>query len=71
MRPRGSGRFALAILVLLLLSQLAVPVFMAVGTRAGGWGAVAVLPVAGLSLALVFTAIYDGPGAVARLLVRK
>ncbi len=70
MRPRGSARFALAIVLLLALYQLSVPVFVAIGTRAGGWAVVAALPVAGFGFALVFTAIYDGPRVLAGLAVR-
>lgn len=68
-RPRGLGRFALAILMLFVLSQMTIPVFMAVGTRAGLWGVLAAMSAAGLGLALVFSAIYDGPRPLARLLV--
>ncbi len=71
MRPRGTARFALAIVPLLALYQLSVPVFVAIGTRAGGWAVVAALPVAGFGFAVIFTAIYDGPRALARLVVRS
>ncbi len=67
MRRGGTGRFALAVVVLLVLYQLSVPVFMAIGTRAGGGWVVAALPVAGFGFALVLTAIVDGPRALARL----
>ncbi|MDQ6836774.1 MAG: hypothetical protein M3137_00130 [Actinomycetota bacterium] len=71
MRPRGTARFALAIVLLLTLYQLSVPVFMAIGTRAGGWAVVAAVPVVGFGFAVIFTAVYDGPHALARLVVRS
>jgi hypothetical protein len=53
----------------LLLGQLDFSVFMAIANRAGEWVAVAALPVAGFALALVFSAVYDGPLALSRLLL--
>lgn len=66
MTPRRTARFALAIVVLLTLYQLSIPVFMAIGTQAGGWAVVVALPVVGFGFAIIFTAIYDGPRALAR-----
>ena len=37
----------------------------------GGWGMAAAVLVLGVSLALVFTAVYDGPGATVRLLTTR
>jgi hypothetical protein len=67
MRRRGTGRFALAFAVVVLLGQLGFSTVMAVGTRGGGAGVIAALVVAGFALALVFTAIYDGPRSLAGL----
>ena len=68
MRRRGTGRFALAFAVVSLLAQLGFSTIMAVGVRGGGAGVVAALFVAGFALALLFTAIYDGPRSLAGLL---
>ncbi len=37
----------------------------------GGWGLVAAVVLLGFGMALVFTAIYDGPVALGRLLRRR
>ena len=68
MRPGGTGRFALAFAVVTLLAQLGFSTIMAVGAKGGGAGIVAVLFAGGFALALLFTAIYDGPKALAGLL---
>lgn len=68
MRRRGTGRFAVAFAVVALVAQLGFSTVMAVGARGGGAGVVAALFVAGFGLALVFTAIYNGPRALAGLL---
>jgi hypothetical protein len=67
MRRRGNGRFALAFAVVVLLAQVGFPTVMGVGSRGGGAGVIAALFVAGFALALLFTAIYDGPRALAGL----
>ena len=68
MKRRGTARFALAFAIVGLLGQLGFSTLMALGTRGGGAGMVAALFVAGFALALVFTAIYDGPRSLAGLL---
>ena len=68
MRRRGTGRFALAFAVVSLLAQVGFSTIMAVGTKAGGAGLIVALVVAGFALALLFTAIYDGPRSLAGLL---
>lgn len=65
MRRRGTGRFALALAVVVLLGQLGFSTVMAIGTRGGGAGVIVALVVAGFALALIFTAIYDGPRSLA------
>ena len=67
MRRRGTGRFALAFAVVALLAQLGFSTVMAVGARGGGAGVVVALFVAGFVVALLFTAIYDGPRSLAGL----
>ena len=71
MKRRGTGRFALAFAVVVLLAQVGLPTVMAVGSRGGGAGVVAALFFAGFVLALLFTAIYDGPRSLAGLLRRR
>ena len=68
MRRGGTGRFALAFAVVAVLAQLGFSPIMAVGAKGGGAGIVAVLFAAGFALALLFTAIYDGPKSLAGLL---
>lgn len=68
MKRRGTGRFTLAFTVVVLLGQLGFSTLMALGARAGGAGMVAALVGAGFALALIFTAIYDGPRSLAGLL---
>ena len=68
MKRRGAGRFALAFAVAALLGQLGFSSLMAVGARGGAIGIIVALFVAGFALALVFTAIYDGPRSLAGLL---
>jgi hypothetical protein len=71
MRRRGNGRVALAFAVVVLLAQVGFSTVMAVGSRGGGAGVVAALIVAGFALALLFTAVYDGPRSLAGLLRRR
>ena len=68
MRRRGTGRFALAFAVVALVAQLGFSTVMAVGARGGGAGVVVALFGAGFALALLFSAIYDGPKSLAGLL---
>lgn len=68
MRRRGTGRFALAVAVVSVLAQLGFSRIMAAGTRGGGAGVAAALTVAGFAVALLFTAIYDGPRSLPGLL---
>ena len=68
MRRRGTGRFTLAVAVVILLGQLGFSGLMSLGARGGGAGVVAALVAAGFALALIFTAIYDGPRSLASLL---
>ena len=68
MRRRGTGRFAVAFAVVAVLGQLGFPRVMALGARGGGAGVIAALAVLGFALALVFTAIHDGPRSLAGLL---
>jgi hypothetical protein len=68
MSRRGTGRFTLAFAVVAILGQLGFARLMSVGARGGGAGVVAALCIAGFGLALVFTAIYDGPRSLAGLL---
>jgi hypothetical protein len=68
MRRRGTVRFTLAFAVVVLLGQVGFSRLMALGARGGGAGVVAALVAAGFALALIFTAIYDGPRSLAGLL---
>lgn len=61
MRRRGTGRFVLAFAVVAVLAQLGFSRLMALGMWGGVAGVIAALLVAGFALALLFTAIYDGP----------
>lgn len=62
----------LALLVSFVAYELSFSKAMAAGGAAlGGWGLVAAIVVLGFGLALVFTAIYDGPVALGRLLRRE
>lgn len=71
MRRRGTGRFALAFAVVVLLTQAGFSTVMEVGSRTGGAGVIAALFVAGFLLALLFTAIFDGPRSLAGLLRKR
>ena len=71
MRRRGTGRFALAFAVVALLAQLGFARLMALGAKGGGAGVIAALFVAGFAVALLFTAIYDGPRSLAGLLKKR
>jgi hypothetical protein len=62
-KRRGTGRFAIAILAFALFAQLVVPRIITAGMHAGVLGVIASLAVAGGVFAILFTAIYDGPGA--------
>jgi len=68
MRRRGSGRFAVAVAVVALLLQAGFSRLMALGVRGGWAGVIVALFVAGFAVAVIFTAIYDGPRSLARLL---
>jgi hypothetical protein len=70
MRRRGSGRFALALTFVIVLAQLGFPKVVTLGAHGGVAGAAGTLVVAGFALALIFTAIYDGPRSLARVLRR-
>lgn len=67
MRRRGTGRFALAFAVVAVLAQVGFSRLMALGVRGGWAGVVVALVVAGFALAVIFTAIYDGPRSLAGL----
>jgi hypothetical protein len=71
MSRRGNGRFALAFAVVVVLAQVGFSTVMDVGSRGGGAGVIAALFVAGFALALLFTAIYDGPRSLAALLRKR
>ena len=71
MRPRSPLRFGAAFAVVLALYQLTFPALMSAGSRAGAWGIATVLVLAGFGLAVVFTAVYDGPRALGQLLKRR
>ena len=72
MRRRGTARYGLALFVAFVAYDLGFAKAMAVGNAAlGGWGLVAAVVVLGFALALLFTAIYDGPLALGRLLRRQ
>jgi Na+/H+ antiporter NhaC len=68
MRRRGTGRFALAVAVVAVLAQVGFSRVMALGVYGGWAGVIVALVFAGFALALIFTAIYDGPRSVAGLL---
>jgi len=62
----------LALLVSFVAYELSFIRAMGAGHAAfGDWGLVAAIVVLGFGLAVVFTAIYDGPVALGRLLKRE
>jgi hypothetical protein len=70
-RRTGTGRFVLALVVSFAVYGRCLGAALKLGDPAlGGPGVVAAVVVLGFGLALLFTAIYDGPGAIARLLTR-
>lgn len=71
MRPRGTVRFVFALVVSYAICDLSFAGSIEAGHAAlGGWGIAAVVVFLGFALALVFTAIYDGPVALGRLVKR-
>jgi hypothetical protein len=69
-RRRTTGRFALALAVVIAAYQLGfVRLLNAGGSVAGGWGIVVALLVGGLVVAVLFTAVYDGPRALVGVLM--
>ena len=70
-RRRGTGRFVLAIVVSFAVYDRGFAPALKLGhDTLGGVGLLAAVIVLGFGLALLFTAIYDGPVAVGRLLTR-
>lgn len=62
----------LALVVSFAIYEFSFSRAMEVGHAAfGGWGLVAAVLVLGFGIALLFTAIYDGPLALGRLLKRQ
>lgn len=71
MRRRGTARFVLALVVAFAVHELSFSRAMEVGHAAfGGWGLVAAVLTLGFGIGVLFTAIYDGPLALGRLLKR-
>src|SRR5947209_12010420 len=68
-RRRGCGRFALGVTAVLLPGQAALSRTLTVGSVLGPVGVIGALLVTGFTLAVLFTAIYDGPSELAGLLV--
>jgi hypothetical protein len=67
-RRRGTARFVLAIVASFVIYDLGFSRVMEVGYAAlGGWGLVTAVCVLGFGMALLFTAIYDGPVALGRM----
>lgn len=71
MRPGGTARFALAFAVAAILGELVLSDVLTVGSRFGLLGVVAVLVLAGFGLALLFTAMYEGPRALRHAVRRR
>ena len=70
-RRRGTARFVLALVVSFAVYELTFSRAMEVGHATfGGWGLAAAVLILGFGIALLFTAIYDGPRALGRLLKR-
>jgi hypothetical protein len=66
MRPRGTLRFALALVVCFAAADLALRPAIEAGARvAAWWGVAAALVGLGFALALLFTVVYDGRRALA------
>jgi hypothetical protein len=72
MRRRGTARFVLALFISFVAYEVSFSKAMAAGYAVlGGWGLVAAIVVLGFGLAVLFTAVYNGPVALARLLKRQ
>jgi hypothetical protein len=68
-RRRGTARFVLALVVAFATYSLGFSRVMDLGDAAlGSWGLVTAVLVLGFGIALLFTAIYDGPVALCRVL---
>jgi hypothetical protein len=71
-RRRGTARFVFALIVSYVLFDVSFSRSLELGHAAlGGWGLVAAVVSLGFGMALVFTAIYDGPVVLGRLLRRR
>jgi hypothetical protein len=71
-RRRGTARFVLALMASYVFYERSFSRSLELGHAAlGGWGLVAAVVLLGFGMALVFTAIYDGPAALGRLLRRR
>lgn len=69
MRRRGTARFVFALIVSYVIYELSFSKSIAVGHAVlGGWGLLAAVALLGFGMALVFTAVYDGPVALGRVL---
>ena len=72
MRRRGTARFVCALIVSYVIYETSFSRSLEAGHAAlGGWGLVAAVVLLGFGMALVFTAIYDGPVALRPLLKRE
>jgi hypothetical protein len=72
MRRRGTARFVCALIVPYVIYEMSFLRSLEIGHNAfGGWGLVAPVVLLGFGMALVFTAIYDGPGALRLRLKRQ
>lgn len=71
LKRRSTGRFVLALVVSFVVYGLSFTKALALGHAVlGGPGMVAAVVVLGFVLALLYSAVYDGPRAVARLFPR-
>ena len=71
MTARGTGRFFLALVVSLAAYEVGFTRSLNLGAAwFGGWGIAAAAVVFGGFLAVLFTAVYDGPPALIRLIRR-
>lgn len=67
-----TARFVIAFVVCYVIYDLTFSRSLEVGHAVlGGWGLVLAVGVLGFGIALVFTAIYDGPVALGRLFKRQ
>jgi hypothetical protein len=72
MRRRGTTRFVCALIVSYVIYEVSFLRSLEVGHDAlGGLGLMAAVVLLGFGIALVFTAIYDGPVGLRRLLKRQ